>query len=150
MARGKKKVNAMKTLRGLFVIIAAFGANAAGAADLAHGKSLYEECSGCHALRENQIGPKHCGVFGRKAGSIQDFDYSDVMRGAGFSWDDKHLDAFLTSPLSYLSGTNMGYAGLFDVKERQDLIAYLKKLSQDPLLCGPGPAVSAKTQAATN
>jgi cytochrome c len=140
----------MKTLLGLLAIIAALTANAAGAADLAHGKSLYEECSGCHALKENQIGPKHCGVFGRKAGSVPGFTYSDVMHGAGFSWDDKHLDAFLTSPLSYLSGTNMGYAGLFDVKERQDLIAYLKKLSIDPVLCGPGPTASAASQAATN
>lgn len=133
----------MKQIFGLLAALTLFSSHTAEAADLAHGKSLYEECSGCHALQENLIGPKHCGVFGRKAGTIPDFIYSDVMRRAGFSWDDKHLDAFLTSPLAYLSGTNMGYAGLFEAKDRQDLIAYLKQLSDDPAICGEGLTASA-------
>lgn len=106
--------------------------------DLNHGKELYEECSGCHGLKENLLGPKHCGVVGRKAGTISDFTYSDVMKQSGIVWDDKHLDAFLTSPLSYLTGTNMGYAGIFDAPARADLIAFLKKVSADPQSCSEG------------
>jgi cytochrome c len=137
----------MKALLGLLLVVAVVEGNTATAADLTHGKSLYEECAGCHAPKENQIGPKHCGVVGRMVGTEPGFVYSDVMRNGGFRWDDKHLDAFLTSPLSYLSGTNMGYAGLYDAKDRQDLIAYLKELSRDPLLCGPGDTASADSAA---
>lgn len=138
----------MRQLLTLLLLILACSGYSANAADLTHGQKLYEECSGCHALKENLIGPKHCGVFGRKAGAVPDFTYSAVMHSAGFSWDDKHLDAFLTSPLSYLSGTNMGYAGLYDEKDRQDLIAYLKQLSSDPARCGVG-ATSAATPTET-
>lgn len=131
-----------------FVLVAfvSMSASAALAANLEHGKGLYEECSGCHALTENLVGPKHCGVMGRKAGSLADFVYSDVMKEAPFRWDAKHLNDFLASPLSYLSGTNMGYAGLYDAKDREDLIAYLEKLTNDPVLCDPrrAPAAAAK------
>ena len=106
----------------------------AAAGDPAHGKELYEECKGCHALNETLIGPKHCGVFGRKAGSVPGYAYSDVMKNAGFVWDEKHLDDFLKSPITYLSGTNMGYAGLDSAQDRADLIAYLRK-AMDPAVC---------------
>src|SRR4051812_49397260 len=86
------------------------GFAAAVQGDPAHGKELYEECSGCHALQENLIGPKHCGLMGRRAGTVPDYVYSDVMRQSGIVWDTKKLDEFLKAPLSYLPGTNMGYA----------------------------------------
>ena len=95
--------------------------------DADHGKELYAECKGCHALNVPRVGPPHCGVIGRPAGSVEGYHYSDVMKRAGFVWDDAHLDAFLNSPISYLNGTNMGFAGYFDPQDRADIIAYLKQ-----------------------
>lgn len=122
------------------VAVIAFAASlgSAGAAaparqpDLAKGQALYEECKGCHSPTENVVGPRHCGVAGRHAGSVPDFQYSDVMKNSKIVWTDEKLHAFLTSPISYLSGTNMGFAGLFDAGERADVIAWLHKVSEDP------------------
>jgi cytochrome c len=102
--------------------------------DADHGQELYAECKGCHALNVSRVGPPHCGVIGRAAGSVENYHYSDVMKRAGFAWDESHLDAFLNSPISYLNGTNMGFAGYFDPQDRADIIAYLKK-AMNPEVC---------------
>jgi cytochrome c len=135
----------MDFIRITAALIAVFTPLTAMAAspDLAHGRELYEECKGCHGLPDNVVGPRHCGVIGRRAGSVPDFIYSDVMKNSGIVWTDAKLDAFLTSPISYLSGTNMGYAGLFDVKERIDLIAFLHQINDDQEGCA-GVSAQAK------
>jgi cytochrome c len=99
------------------------------AADVARGAKLYEEqgCSGCHAAKDVLMGPPHCGVYGRKAGAAPGYDYSDAMRESGLIWDDKTLQEFLTSPFTYVPGTKMGFAGIDDEKDRNDIIAFLKK-----------------------
>ena len=124
-----------------FSVLAGFTTSASAATDLEKGKALYEECKGCHGLTDNVVGPRHCGVVGRVAGSVPDFQYSDVMKTSKIVWTDEKLHAFLTSPFTYLSGTNMGYAGLYDVAERNDLIAYLHQVSEDPTCADvPGDA----------
>ena len=105
------------------------------AADLDHGQQVYQECKGCHALRENGIGPRHCWVVGRAAAKVPDFNYSPAMKNSHLVWDAKTLDQFLTAPLAFVLETNMGYAGLDDPKDREDLIAYLTKATSDPELC---------------
>jgi cytochrome c len=102
--------------------------------DAAHGEELYAECRGCHALHAPRVGPPHCGVIGRQAGSVEGYHYSEAMKHAGFAWDEAHLDKFLNSPISYLNGTNMGFAGYFDPQDRADMIAYLEK-TMDPAVC---------------
>jgi cytochrome c len=103
--------------------------------DAARGEALYAQCAGCHKLQENFTGPKHCGVVGRKAGSVPDFAYSEAMKTSGLTWDAKTLDEFLTSPISYVPGTMMGFAGLPDPQERADVIAYLQSASGNAATC---------------
>ena len=55
------------------------------------------------------------------------------MKQSGIVWTEKNLDRFLTSPLTVVPGTAMGYAGIADAKERADLIAYLKQVNASPL-----------------
>jgi len=107
---------------------AAFTSAGAFAADAARGESIYEEqgCVACHGAKETVVGPAHCGVFGRKAASAPGFMYSDAMKESGIVWDEKNLHEFLSSPLTFVSGTNMGYAGLPEEKDRADLIEFLK------------------------
>ncbi len=109
--------------------------SAAAPGDPARGEAIYtHECSGCHAVNQTLVGPKHCGVFGRRAGTVPGYGYSDAMKQAGFVWDAKHLDDFLKSPITYLNGTNMGYAGLDSAKDRADVIVYLRE-AMDPTNC---------------
>jgi cytochrome c len=117
-----------KVLIGFTAIAFASISTGASAADAARGAKVYEEqgCNGCHAPKEALVGPPHCGVVGRKAGALEGYPYSEVMKDSGLTWDEKTLHQFIESPLSFLSGSNMGYAGLYDEKDRTDLIEFLK------------------------
>ena len=92
----------------------------------AHGAQVYERCAACHSLERDRTGPRHCGLIGRRAGSIPGFDYSEAMRASGITWDEATLDRFLEAPTRAVPGTSMGYAGVDDERDRRDLIAYLK------------------------
>ncbi|HEY0488271.1 MAG TPA: c-type cytochrome [Telluria sp.] len=107
--------------------VAAPAAPAASSGNAAAGKVVYERCLACHALAYDRTGPRHCGLFGRRAGSVPGFDYSDAMQRSHIVWDEKTLNLFLADPLRTVPGTSMGYAGIKDRAERADLIAYLKQ-----------------------
>jgi cytochrome c len=97
------------------------------AADPKNGQEIYGRCLACHALEYDRVGPRHCGLFGRRAGSVPGFAYSPAMRRSKIVWNEKTLDRFLADPPKTVPGTAMTYAGVPDAKERADLIAYLKQ-----------------------
>ncbi len=101
-------------------------------ADPARGEAIYSRCLACHALAYDRTGPRHCGLFGRQAGTVPGFAYSEAMKKSKIIWDDKTLNVFLQNPLKDIPGTAMGYAGVPDAQERADLIAYLKKENGSP------------------
>ena len=106
--------------------------DAAARADPKAGEAIYARCLACHALAYDRTGPRHCGLFGRRAGSVKDFPYSDAMKRSKIVWSEKTLDRFLANPLKAVPGTAMGYAGVTDRKERADLIAYLEQANASP------------------
>ena len=99
------------------------------------GETIYTRCAACHALAYDRTGPRHCGLFGRRAGSVKGFAYSAAMKRSKIVWSVTTLDRFLANPLKMIPGTAMGYAGIADRKERADLIAYLKQANESPQ-CG--------------
>lgn len=130
-------------MRRLFLLglcLSSFGfVTQASAADAARGAVLYKECAGCHAAQRTLMGPPHCGVIGRKAASVEGFAYSDALRESNFVWDETHLHDFLTFPIMNLPGTKMGFAGMFDENDRNDVIAFLKaERAADSPMCQPG------------
>ncbi len=114
----------------MVVISGASASEQVGTGNADKGELVYARCKACHSLRRNRTGPKHCGLFGRKAGSVKDFDYSDAMSRSNIVWNLKTLDAFLASPFKMIPGTSMGYGGVWNLKERSDLIAYLQQASR--------------------
>lgn len=101
----------------------------AQAGDAQRGAALYEaRCGGCHALDVNRIGPMHRGVFGRRAGSVADYAYSEALRAARIVWDARTLEAWLADPQALIPGQRMGYA-LGSAEERADIIAWLRRAS---------------------
>lgn len=108
---------------------------AAARGDPARGEAVYARCLGCHALAYHRTGPKHCGLFGRRAGQAPGFDYSPAMTRAAFVWDENMLDRFLRDPTGTVPGTSMGYAGIADEQERADLIAWLRQASASAREC---------------
>ena len=95
--------------------------------DAKAGEAIYSRCLGCHAVEYNRTGPKHCGIVGRRAGSVPGYEYSPAMKRSRLVWNEKTLDRFLADPLKTVPGTTMTYAGVPDQKDRSDLIAYLGK-----------------------
>jgi cytochrome c len=110
---------------------AAVGAGVAADA-YARGAQVYERCAACHALDRDRTGPRHCGLFGRRAGSVAGFPYSSAMRKSKIVWNEASLDRFLKSPMTVIPGTAMGYDGVKDDRERHDLIVYLREAGQGP------------------
>ena len=97
-------------------------------ADLANGQAKFAFCQSCHTIAAggpNITGPNLHGVFGRKAGSLEGYSYSDGLKAAGWTWDAAHLDKWLTNPKADIPGTKMTFAGIANAKDRTDLIAYL-------------------------
>ncbi len=109
------------------VLAGSAAADMPGADAVARGARVYERCAACHALERDRTGPHHCGLIGRRAGSVAGFAYSPAMRRAGFVWNEKSLDRFLRSPLTAVPGTSMGYDGVKDDDERRDLILFLRE-----------------------
>lgn len=96
------------------------------------GEAVYARCMGCHALAYDRTGPRHCGLIGRRAGSVAAFAYSSAMKASDIVWTAQALDRFLNNPLATVPGTSMGYAGVPDPAERAALIAYLKDADSRP------------------
>jgi cytochrome c len=96
------------------------------AARVEQGREIYERCAACHSLARDRVGPRHCGLFGRRAASVPGFPYSDAMRDSGIVWTWETLDRFIADPLGTVPGTFMGYAGIPDAEERAQLLAYLE------------------------
>jgi len=98
------------------------------AADQSKGAKLAQICRACHSFDQggaNMIGPALHGFFGADAGSREGFEYSPVLRDAGFVWTPRALDAWLAQPGRFLPGNRMTFAGVSRQTERDALVAYL-------------------------
>ena len=122
-----------RVLAALSVLaVATFVASAAHAAtgDPVHGAQIYQRCQLCHSIEQDLVGPRHLGLFGRKAGSIAGFPYSTAMRSSGITWSESTLNQFLSGPQAYVPGTRMTFTGLPNEQDRADVIAYLKEATE--------------------
>ena len=121
------------TQRRLYVAlvpILAFGLfHQATAAGAAQGKALFERrCAGCHSLDSDKEGPRLRGVYGRRAGSVSSFNYSDGLKSMQMTWDADSLDRWLADPDKLVPDNDMAFR-LTNADERREVIAFLKQLS---------------------
>ncbi len=89
------------------------------------GKQVYSRCMGCHSMDRNRTGPKHCGILGRKAGSVANYDYSEALASSEIIWTRKTLSEFIKSPFEAIPGTTMGFSGIKDEVDRTALVEYI-------------------------
>ena len=98
-------------------------------ADEVDGKAVFEKrCTGCHALDGDHEGPRLRGVFGRRAGSVQTFEYSKALQNSNFTWDAASLEKWLTDTSALVPGNDMSFR-VPKPEERTPIIAYLKSLT---------------------
>ena len=75
--------------------------------DPKRGAQIYQRCLACHSLEHNRSGPRHCGLLGRRAGSVPGFEYSPAMKRSKLVWNEKTLNRFLADPPKAVPGTTM-------------------------------------------
>ena len=124
------------------VVVATGGVLATGSAsaqDANKGKSVFNQCKACHALEKAVVGPPLKGVIGRKAGSVDGYSYSALMKAAGDAglvWNDQELVDYLKNPTEYLktyvsskgktaSGASKMVFMLGSEDQRKNVVAYL-------------------------
>ena len=97
-------------------------------ASVADGRRVFARCQACHEVgaETNRVGPHLVGLFGRTAGSIGGYRYSEALVQSGLIWDDETLRAYLRNPRTAVPGNRMSFAGVRDDDDLDALIAYLR------------------------
>ena len=96
---------------------------------VAGGKALFEKrCGGCHALDRDKEGPRLRGVYGRVAGSVDSFQYSDALKKSKITWNETTLDKWLTDTEKLVPDNDMSFH-VERSDERGEIITYLKQNS---------------------
>ena len=100
----------------------------ASAAPANPGAQAFAACRACHTLEaggKSTMGPNLHGLFGRKAGAVDEFrNYSPALKKSGIVWSAATLDQYLANPTKMVPGTRM-VARVSDPAKRKQLIAYL-------------------------
>jgi cytochrome c len=125
---GMPRPTAILTLMILLFLMPRPGA----AADIAAGQAQFNRCKICHSLEagKNMVGPSLHGVFGRKAGTADNFTYSAAMTDSGIVWNDDTLTKYLRDPKQVVPGGKMAFPGIKDDQQIADLLAYLRQATQ--------------------
>jgi len=111
-------------------------------ADPAKGEAVFKKCVACHTINAggaNGIGPNLHGIMGKPVGKhAAGFAYSADLSGHGGNWDWANMNAWLSSPKKFASGTKMTFAGLSKPEDRANLIAWLNTQGSNlPLPAAP-------------
>ena len=105
-------------------------------ADAKKGEQDSKVCTTCHSFEKGgavKIGPPLWGVVGRPVASYPGFAYSDSLKSLGGDWTYEKLDHWIANPKAMASGTKMAFAGEKDPQKDADILAYLQKLSDNPV-----------------
>jgi cytochrome c len=121
-------------------ILALSGPLAAEGGDPVAGEETFKaRCSDCHdvaassaapSVAKPKMGPSLQGLFGRTAGTLPDFAYSDAMKAAGFVWDEAILLEYLVNPKKVVPKNRMPFNGLKRPGEAENIVAYLAQATQ--------------------
>jgi cytochrome c len=104
------------------------------AQDVAAGEKVFVKCKICHQVGEsakNGVGPVLNGIVGRKAGSIEGYNYTPANKNSGLTWDEATLKEYLKNPRAKIPGTKMVFPGLPNEADVDNLIAFLKQFGPD-------------------
>jgi cytochrome c len=94
-------------------------------------RQFMRKCSICHTLTPGsarRAGPSLYDLFGRRAGTVEDYTYSDALNGSDIIWDEDTIDAlFDIGPEHYIPGTKMPMQRITGAQDRADLVTYLRE-----------------------
>ena len=114
------------------VMVAMPGMAAAQSAE--DGKAVFNKCRACHQVgptAKNMVGPALNGLMGRKAGTVEGFNYSEANKNSGITWDQATFREYIKNPKAKIPNTKMVFPGLNDEKDINDLLAFLEQYAAD-------------------
>lgn len=102
--------------------------------DMPNGERQFmRKCSVCHALTpppSRKAGPTLYDLFGRPAGAVPGYPYSDRLAKADIIWSDETIDAlFDLGPDHYIPGSKMPMQRITAAADRRDLVDFLRRAS---------------------
>lgn len=101
-------------------------------ADLAAAqKQFITSCAVCHAIEPGappRQGPNLMDRFGKPAGTLEGFKYSEALTTSGFVWDEETLDRWIADAQTMRPGVTMAYRQA-DPAKRRLIIDYLRSLA---------------------
>ena len=106
------------------------------AADPEKGKKVWNKCKACHTIDKGgkkRIGPNLWNIVGADVGAREGFKYSKGMLAFGGQWTYERLDAYLTKPRKVVKGGKMAFVGLKKLKDRANVIAFMRMQADEPL-----------------
>ena len=81
--------------RFVFVaLLAVAGSGEVSAQDAAAGEKVFGVCKACHQIGEtakNSVGPQLNGIIGRKAGTVEGYNYNAANKGSGLTLSLIHI-----------------------------------------------------------
>ncbi|HEY8352841.1 MAG TPA: cytochrome c family protein [Sphingomonadales bacterium] len=125
----------MKRTLGLAALLAVglASTHAMAEGDPAKGEKLFNRCKACHTVEAggtDRQGPNLHGVFGRKAGTKEGYNYSKAMANADVVWSEETIDKYIADPKAFIPNNKMIFVGIKNEAQRADLIAYLKQATK--------------------
>jgi len=101
-------------------------------------RQFARKCSVCHTLQadsKRRAGPTLFGVFGRRAGGLPGYPYSDALKNANIIWDaDTISQLFELGPDKVTPGTKMPIQRMKSAADRRDLVTFLQSATQGKII----------------
>ncbi len=130
----------MKLVLAIFAMLLAVTTGAApghAEGDAKKGEETFiSRCWSCHTVDQggpDKIGPNLFGLFGATAGKrafSYELRHSSEIKESGIVWSEETLDRWLENPGKYIPGTKMPFVGFRNKPDRDNVIAYLKSVTQ--------------------
>jgi cytochrome c len=124
-----RKTQLLGAILAAFVLLVVGSSRSAAGQSTGSDKETFEKrCGGCHALERDKEGPRLRGVYGRVAGSVDSFQYSEALKKSKITWTDETLEQWLTDTEKLVPGNDMTFH-VEKAAERAEIIAYLRENS---------------------
>ena len=105
-------------------------------ADPARGQETALVCRNFHTVNreaKTHAGPTLWEIVGRPKASVPGYQYSDALKALGGVWTYADLNEYIAHPAFTIPGVAMKMAGIHDPKDRADIIAFLRTLTDNPV-----------------
>lgn len=97
-------------------------------------RQFARKCSVCHTLKvdgRRRAGPTLFGIFGRKAGSLMGYPYSNALLQSNITWNTASINRLFTEgPDVVTPGTKMPVQRMKSAQDLQDLVVFLQSATK--------------------